>query len=350
MCHITRKLFLCCLATRFIVAIPYAHADDIETEYAYRVPLEGGWAFFDIFAIESLRIRAEWVSNVHEGMVLVGTGHRFQGFVGDRVRHVEPGTFRFYDIARKEYIGGTFSDALPFSDGLAPVAVKRSTILGFFGIDRWGYVDRGMNYVIEPAYSGAGRFSEMLAMVREDSGRCGYIDRRGTLAISYRFLVAEPFEGGKARVSEDGIHYWYSDKQGKKTIDCTLNGVSSFSEGMAVVSFRSDNDTLYGYMTSTGQCCITPQFSYALPFCNGLAAVRLESGGQMGYIDTRGAFVIQPIYSRCESFRNGLALVEMGASNQKSGLSESALINKEGTCLWRGSVDWGRLHMCYDKE
>ena len=54
----------------------------------------------------------------------------------------------------------------------------------------------------------------------------------------------------------------------------------------------------------------TSYFEDALPFSEGLAAVR--NNGRWGYIDTNGEYVVQPQYERATSFVGGCAAVYGG--------------------------------------
>lgn len=53
--------------------------------------------------------------------------------------------------------------------------------------DKWGYMDKDGNVVINPQFDDAGPFSEGLAAVRignDDSGQYGYIDKAGKMVWS----------------------------------------------------------------------------------------------------------------------------------------------------------------------
>ena len=45
-----------------------------------------------------------------------------------------------------------FSDAKPFSEGVAAVSIIRD------GAEKWGYIDKKGTFVIEPVYDGGERF------------------------------------------------------------------------------------------------------------------------------------------------------------------------------------------------
>lgn len=103
--------------------------------------------------------------------------------------------------------------------------------------------------------------------------------------------------------------------------------VPAFSEGLCAVptgvrdsttSFHAmaEDGTVYspareltgfGFVRPDGSWGIAPQFEDALPFREGLAAVKQD--GRWGYIDPAGAFAIEPRYSSALSFSEGLAAV-----------------------------------------
>src|SRR5215831_16858747 len=66
----------------------------------------------------------------------------------------------------------------------------------------------------------------------------------------------------------------------------------------------------YGYIDTTGQLTIPPQFRSAQSFSDGLAAVQTETDGNWGYIDKTGKVVIPPGFVTAEYFSEGLARVQ----------------------------------------
>ena len=98
--------------------------------------------------------------------------------------------------------------ASSFKNGLAAVQIKRIK-------NKYGYIDKSGNVVIEPQFDVAFDFSEGLASVSFDlKDGYGYIDKTGKLVINPQFNVAEEFLGGLARVTVE-TKYGYIDKSGK---------------------------------------------------------------------------------------------------------------------------------------
>ena len=165
----------------------------------------------------------------------------------------------FLDASMK-VIPGQYEGNGNYSEGLAPVRFNGT----------WGYVDGAGKPVIRNVYQDAADFSEGLAAVTLDTGRCGYVDRTGTLVIAARFASCRPFSDGLALVDLS-----------EQPID---------SERLAFVG-RDGKVAIPGDSSQ-------PPFRSASDFVNGLAAVGdgpLDLAGQgqvrLGYVDVSGRFV-----------------------------------------------------------
>jgi hypothetical protein len=60
---------------------------------------------------------------------------------------------------------------------------------------KWGYIDKGGNYVISPQFDSSSTFYEGVAVVRV-GGKWGYINRAGKYLINPQFETAFPFFDG----------------------------------------------------------------------------------------------------------------------------------------------------------
>jgi hypothetical protein len=91
----------------------------------------------------------------------------------------------------------------------------------------------------------------------------------------------------------------------------TEDGQGHFAEGLEPMQTRwkpgMTFGSEFGYLNARGEFAIAPQFSLALPFSEGLAAVRGKHG--FGYIDHRGKFVIASQFDYAYAFSEGLAEV-----------------------------------------
>lgn len=247
------------------------------------------------------------------------------------------GYWGFIDQNGNYIIEPIFKNAQPFSDGLALVLVDGG----------WGFIDKKGEFIIGPGLAGAKSFSEGLAAVRYSSG-WGYIDIDGNQVIPPAFAMAESFSGGYAVVSSDNSKKGYIDTGGNYIIEEKYDIALSFSEGTAFVypfhnapeptkrsayihpdgtlalqpllsgynygSFSEglaavykQSDFLYGYMDIEGSIVIEPRFLMALPFFEGVAAVK--ELGAFGFIDKSGEYVIKPNFDNAQPFTDGMAAV-----------------------------------------
>ncbi len=211
-----------------------------------------------------------------------------------------------------------FEIALPFSEGLAVACLNR---------DKCGYIDENGKYVINPQFEFAGRFSDSLAAVAS-GGKVGYIDKTGKYAINPQFelmqsgpanlttLSLNTFSEGLAQV-KIGEKIGFIDKTGKIIINPQFDNAFPFFDGLSATQIGSK----WGFVDKEGKIVINPQFDNAQPFINGLAAVII--GGKCGYVDKTGKIVINPQFDQGYPFSdNGLARVWTGG--------KTGFIDREG--------------------
>jgi WG repeat protein len=85
--------------------------------------------------------------------------------------------------------------------------------------------------------------------------------------------------------------------------------------------FPVPQGSAWGFIDNRGKTAIAPRFEAALPFSEGLAAVKRE--GRWGYIDRSGLEVIPVRYRTVQSFRNGVAIVDTGLPDHSIGLIDT---------------------------
>nr|WP_279537986.1 WG repeat-containing protein [Paenibacillus turpanensis] len=138
-------------------------------------------------------------------------------------------------------------------------------------------------------------------------GSWGFLDDTGAVAIKPRFSFIAPFSEGLAfAVSKDRLQSGYIDKTGKFRFTFEFEpdlSSGEFKEGLAPVG----KDDRWGYIDTSGQFIIEPQYDYAQLFSEGLASV--EVNGKWGLIDKSGEIILEPKYDWIFPFRDGRALV-----------------------------------------
>ena len=190
---------------------------------------------------------------------------------------------------------------------------------------RGGFIDKAGRIAIPLCFDAVGDFSEGLARFERDQ-KWGYLDNTGTVVIEPRFPWAQEFSEGLVRVQISGSRlgidakWGFIDRTGTVVIDerrdpsfgdhsniGSDSAESAFHDGLALVDVGGKK----GYIDKTGKVVIPPQFTYAYPFSEGLAAVtKLPSGDDgWGHIDKTGRWVVEPKFQWASSFSGGLAPV-----------------------------------------
>jgi hypothetical protein len=164
----------------------------------------------------------------------------------------------------------------------------------------------------------------------------GFIDQSGAIAIppntnwlpnlhlEARHFVEglEPMQMRWTPGMTNGFKWGYVDGKGKFAIEPQFSYAQPFSEGLAAVRDTSGRyGYKYGYIDHAGKYVITPQFDEAFAFLDGFACVGVSN--LFGYIDKRGVFIINPQYhsAATRGFAEGLVWVEVdekwGCVNEK---------------------------------
>jgi|GEM_PF-788434 len=210
-----------------------------------------------------------------------------------------------------------------FHEGTA--LIKRTQTVGKFvySCDRYGFVNKSGDIILEDKFTHLDSFSEGLAAAQIDSPesnqlRFGFINASGKWAVEPEFSDAKSFSEGLAAVKV-GDKYGYIDQLGKMTIAPQFDDAFGFSQGLAKVVVNG----FCGFIDKTGNRVVEPRFYKAEGFSEDLAL--LCDTSRCGYVDRTGKIVIEQIFDDAKSFREGLAPVKKG--------TKWRYINKDGTYL-----------------
>lgn len=118
---------------------------------------------------------------------------------------------------------GPFPDALPFSDGLAPVRVEGS----------WGAIDHDGRLVVAPVYKALHSFVDGKAQFRDANGMA-WLSRDGRAVTDRRFELVDDFSCERARVFADG-RFSFVDIRGSDAFPDRFASAGPFSECLAPV-------------------------------------------------------------------------------------------------------------------
>jgi hypothetical protein len=142
-------------------------------------------------------------------------------------------------------------------------------------------------------------------------GKVGYIDNQGRIVVAPtldEWVTGEFHNGLLVTGVDDGP---YIDATGKKVLDTDFYRNWDFSEGLAV-AMREDADKKWGYIDTSGNFAIPPQFNtsmedYVWPFSGGFAKIKVK--GLYGFIDHTGKFAIPPALLDAGDFSDGMVRV-----------------------------------------
>ncbi|MDE5566819.1 MAG: WG repeat-containing protein [Muribaculaceae bacterium] len=119
-------------------------------------------------------------------------------------------------------------------------------------------------------------------------------------------ILEDRFIRGNISIDYDPEYRLYVQFQEK--IYMQKIGMKVFYENLAVI----EDDDMYGYINEVGAIVLDPQYDDALPFQNGIAAVKtgaltyeeydpalgyyidLKTGGKWGFINTNGEYILEP--------------------------------------------------------
>lgn len=223
-------------------------------------------------------------------------------FEGDRALVKLNGKDGFINRKGEVVIDCAFDDALSFNRGLACVTTG----------ELWGCIDEFGNWIVEQAYEKLEVMKSNHLRAQKD-GMVGLLDLSGQMILEPQFDKIENFSNGFAIVTKDGLKGMI-DASGSVVVEPHYRDVKEISDGMIPVAVLEEDGTLvWGYARQDGALLITPSFTDAKPFSNGLAAVRLRNSKQWGYIDRIGAFVVQPKFDEADTFCEERARVGIGA-------------------------------------
>ncbi|MCA1816762.1 MAG: WG repeat-containing protein [Acidobacteria bacterium] len=322
-------------AGRVRIAPRFESAADFSEGLA-RVGVGGRVAFVNAAGGIVFRPRFDSAGDFHEGLAFVETGWKTNPHIGITT---ETGRWGFVNRAGRLAVPLKFTRADAFSEGLAAVQLGES--LG----ERSGFVDHAGRLVFEFPFDVSWGFHEGFALVRSKQGTF-FLDRAGKKLATPEIddYQARSFSEGLAAVQING-KWGYVDRTGKLVIPAQFKDALEFSEGLAAVRLPVDdahavtcplqnpgdtstNPNLYGYVDRAGRLVIPPQFEYAKPFSEGLAAV--SNCSKPAFIDETGAVVLSVPFDEANAFAGGLASVlryEMGGAR-------IGYVDRAGKVVW----------------
>ena len=214
------------------------------------------------------------------------------GFRQDRAWAYKDGKFAVIDRSGQRLTDFVFSDPQPFEASGLALAQKD----GFYHlVDKQGGLSEAYNYFF-PTNNGWYK-------VRKGN-LCTFLDRQGRHIKDWGWYdKIENFSGGLAQVKKDG-KWGFVDTSGQIIVIPQFDWVWSFSEGFAMVQ----KDRKWGLIDISGQIVVTPQFDAVWDFSKGFALVYKD--GKLGFVDTSGQIVVAPQFDDVKDFFQGLAPIK----------------------------------------
>jgi hypothetical protein len=171
---------------------------------------------------------------------------------------------------------------------------------------KYGMINRYGDIVVEPVWDEIyedwgddGLLCAYNKSTEEDGiGEEAYLKPNGEIVFTNNSLHLRSFYDGMATArNKDGL-IGFVNTHGQLVIDCQFCDAGDFSEGLADVTYSSDDESpLYGYIDKTGQMIIPEQFTSTCDFNkNGFAMVR-DQNYKWRLIDRSGNFILPPEYN-----------------------------------------------------
>ncbi|MDD3108702.1 MAG: WG repeat-containing protein [Alistipes sp.] len=161
----------------------------------------------------------------------------------------QEGLWGYFDLTRRvEVLPPIYTEAMPFSEGLAVVCMDRV----------WQMIDaQGVCRVDCAAYSRVEPLREGRALVCRE-GRYGFVDASGTLVIPLEYDFACGFREQRAVVRR-GTYFGYVDLRGREVIPLQFSHARSFRHGRAQVEQEGDSFEI----SPSGSRLTPPKYTFA---------------------------------------------------------------------------------------
>lgn len=172
---------------------------------------------------------------------------------------------------------------------------------------KYGYINQSGEYVIEPKFTNAEKFSKNgLAFVGDsETGNIGYIDTKGNWAIEPIYKKGLSFgNNGLAFVSKDGIFWGLINEKGDYVVEPKFMNVNEFKDGLALVS---EDGRYWSYIDEKGKYLFEPQYTKISEYIDGLAIAEVD--GYKFFIDEKGKNIFNNNWHEVYPFVEDIAIV-----------------------------------------
>jgi len=297
------------------------------------IKLNSKYGFIDRNGEEIIQCKYDGARNFSEGLALVKLNDK-TGFIDKDGIEIIPTIF--YKSVQDFSDGLAFvrlTDNIDEYNSIVPTSIRKHFYMGAnFFVDKNNSIvlpklpEKNLGYIFWLS------FSEGLAAVKGSS----FIDTNG------KYMSFETQRAKNAKyLNEVYPKLGFINKDGKEVIPVIYEWAGPFSEGLACVEKKINNDkynitTRFGFINKNGEEIIPFEYGYEGIFSEGLAAIVMPNpwGKRFwGYIDKSNNEIIPFQFNMALPFSNGIAKVEVqngpSIKNNKWGY-----IDKRGTEYW----------------
>lgn len=335
------------LASIFLLLSSFDSAD----KTLYKIDVDGKLGFIDNKGNEVIKPQYLFVSDFSEGLAVVvidTTIIKSESFFSrDSITY----RYGYINTKNKRVLDANYLYTEAFDDNVKESLANRSITfrnLQFFNDravyqdknnNKFGFINKKGEVVINPIYYGAQRFSESLAAVdfvgwepgTDREHKWGYININGEIVIEGKYTFAKDFYDDRAIVfiadygdeslpfEERLINHYFLviDKSGHiigSPFNTILNIIyGDFREGYCMVQQLDmfDRDYLaYKFIDKNGEYTTDFEMEEVTSFSNGYAGVKTEDGWV--FVDPSFNIVSNEYYDDVYSFSEGYAAVKKG--------------------------------------
>ena len=221
---------------------------------------------------------------------------------------INEGLWGFLDMDGEIAIKPQFTHVIGFFDGIASVQDNES--------EKYYLIDKTGKKTTEHEYE------SMIFPLAPDlysvaiGDKFAFINSKGQIVVDPKFDdIVDGFNTNDllyVKMYENNeLMYAYVNKAGEIVIGPYVElGQGNAQDDMLLYGVRDSTGYKEGYLDMKGNVIISPRFSHACDFSEGLAWAQMTEGDKYGYIDKTGEFVIQPKFDSADVFHKcGLAIV-----------------------------------------
>lgn len=225
------------------------------------------------------------------------------------IHDIEEDAWGFMDIRDTIVIKPQYAYVIGFSDGIASVQDKESG--KYYLIDKTGKRTTEQEYESMIWPLAPNLYSVLIGE------KYGFINSKGEIIVEPKFDdIVDGFNANDllyVKIFENNeLKYAYVNKAGEIVIGPYVElGLGDSQDNILLYGVRDSTGYKEGYLDMKGNVIISPRFSHASDFSEGLAWAHTAEGEKYGYIDRTGEFVIQPTFDSADQFQKcGLAVVK----------------------------------------